>query len=154
MDGGNHATVEQVVFEGCTPIFRVRSLPASIEYYLHALGFKLDWQHADFFASVSRGRFHLFLSQGDQGNPGGWVWVGVSDVEALHAEYRASGAKIRHPPTNYQWAYEMQVEDLDGNVLRLGSEPKQNTPVGEWLDMNGVRWILSPEQEWHRADHQ
>jgi hypothetical protein len=34
----------------------------------------------------------------------------------------------------------MQVEDLDGNVLRLGSEPKENEPFGEWLDMNGRVW--------------
>jgi ketosteroid isomerase-like protein len=41
---------------------------------------------------------------------------------------------------NYAWAYEMQVEDLDGSVLRLGSEPKENEPIGEWLDMHGCRW--------------
>jgi hypothetical protein len=46
-----------------------------------------------------------------------------------------SGAKIRHPPTNYSWALEMQVEDLDGNVLRLGSAPRTGEPDGEWLDM-------------------
>jgi hypothetical protein len=28
------------------------------------------------------------------------------------------------PPTNFPWALEMHVEDPDGNVLRLGSEPK------------------------------
>lgn len=31
---------------------------------------------------------------------------------------------IRHLPTYYPGAYEMQVEDLDGNVLRFGSDPK------------------------------
>jgi hypothetical protein len=63
--------------------------------------------------------------------------VGVDDADALLHEYRATGAKIRHAPTNYPWAYEMQVEDLDGNVLRLGSEPKTSEPAGEWLDMRG-----------------
>jgi hypothetical protein len=28
------------------------------------------------------------------------------------------------PPTNFPWALEMQVKDPDGNVLRIGSEPK------------------------------
>jgi hypothetical protein len=32
----------------------------------------------------------------------------------------------------------MQVEDLDGNVLRLGSEPKSDQAVGEWLDMVAI----------------
>jgi len=142
-----------VTFEGGNPIFRVRSLPASIDYYVRVLGFKVDWQDPGIMASVSRGRFHLFLCEGDQGNPGSWVWVGVSDAEALCAGYRASGAKIRHPPTNYAWAYEMQVEDLDGNVLRMGSEPKPNEPFGEWLDMRGDVWAPNPEGGWTRKRH-
>jgi hypothetical protein len=75
---------------------------------------------------VSRGKGHLFLCRGDQGHPGHWIWVGVGDADGLLQEYRSSGAKIRHLPTNYPWAYEKEVEDLDGNVLRLGSEPKEN----------------------------
>jgi hypothetical protein len=34
----------------------------------------------------------------------------------------------------------MQVEDLDGNVLRLGSDPKKGTPYGAFLDASGVLW--------------
>lgn len=127
---------------------RVKNAAASIQYYVKILGFKKDWQFPEgespFFASVSRGRCHIFLSEGDQGNPGAWVWIGVEDADALLNEYRSSGAKIRHPPTNYSWAYEMQVEDLDGNVLRLGSEPKKDQPTGEWLDMNGKVWPPQP----------
>ncbi|HLH09140.1 MAG TPA: hypothetical protein VKW78_18020 [Terriglobales bacterium] len=63
------------------------------------------------------------------------MWVGVEDAGALFEEYRASEAKIRHPPTNYDWAYEMQVEDLDGNVLRMGSEPKDGH-----LLVSGLTW--------------
>ncbi len=138
-------------FEGITPIFRVRSVAASIEYYVKILGFKVDWGDGEkFFASVSRSRCHIFLSKGDQGNAGGWVWIGVGDAEALFKEYRASGAKIRHAPTNYEWAYEMQVEDLDGNVLRMGSEPKADKPFGEWLDMRGDVWVTKNDGGWAR----
>ena len=28
------------------------------------------------------------------------------------------------PPTTFPWALEMQIEDPDGNVLRIGSDPK------------------------------
>jgi catechol 2,3-dioxygenase-like lactoylglutathione lyase family enzyme len=129
-----------VGFEGVCPILRVASVKASLDYYVTNLGFKIDWTTA-LFASVSRGRTHIFLSQGDQGHPGSWVWIGVEDAATLFEEYRGSGAKIRHPPTNYQWAYEMQVEDLDGNVLRLGSDPREDQPIGEWLDMQGRRWL-------------
>jgi hypothetical protein len=30
---------------------------------------------------------------------------------------------------------------LDGNVLRIGSDSKNDQPVGEWLDMRGDRWV-------------
>jgi len=141
-----------VTFEGGNPIFRVGSLAASIEYYVRVLGFKLDWENPGIMASMSRGRFGLFLCEGDQGNPGSWVWIGVSDAEALFKEYRAKGAKVRHPPTNYAWTYEMQVEDPDGNVLRLGSEPKTDQPIGEWLDMRGHVWVMAPGGGWKRVE--
>jgi hypothetical protein len=112
------------------------------------LGFKVDFYET--IASVSRGRW-LFLVQGDQGNPGTWVWVGVSDVDALYEEYQRKGAKIRQPPTNFPWACEMQVEDPDGNVLRLGSEPKPNQPFGPWRDMRGDLWAMMPGGEWVRT---
>jgi catechol 2,3-dioxygenase-like lactoylglutathione lyase family enzyme len=148
---GTHThTPGDLTFGGSNPILPVQNLAASIDYYVQRLGFKVDWQ-GPYFASVSRGRCSLFLSEGDQGQPGAWVWIGVADVDAVFEEYRNSGAKLRHPPTNYEWACEMQVEDPDGNVLRLGSEPKAGQPTGEWLDMHGVRWAPA-DGGWKRAE--
>jgi catechol 2,3-dioxygenase-like lactoylglutathione lyase family enzyme len=140
-----------VGFEGVNPILRVQDLAASLDYYVRTLGFAINWQ-GPYFASVKRGRCDIFLSQDDQGHLGGWVWIGVGDADALLAEYRRSGAKIRHLPTNYDWAYEMQVEDLDGNVLRLGSDQKKDQPTGEWLDMNGHRWLPQGNGHWKREE--
>lgn len=141
-----------IPFGGVTPVFRVANVKASVDYYISVLGFKLDWGDLDGvgFASVSRGRCHIFLCEGDQGHPGAWVWIDAVDAAAVYEEYLAKGAKIRHPPTNYEWAYEMQVEDLDGNVLRLGSDAKTDQPIGEWLDMRGDAWVKvkSPDGGW------
>ncbi len=138
-------------FHPATPIFRVGSLDASVAYYVDVLGFRVDWGDR-FFSSVTRGRCTLFLSEGDQGHPGGWVWIGVGDAAALHEELLAKGARVRHPPTNYAWALEMQVEDLDGNVLRFGSDPVEGRPFGEWLDAKGVRWAPVDGGGWRQAD--
>jgi len=124
---------------GATPIFRVRSLRASLDYYVTVLGFTLEWE-AGGIASVARDRCRIFLSEGDQSAAPVWVWIGVADAGALAETLRRQGAIIRHPPTNYPWAYEMQVAEPDGNVLRLGSEPLAGEPVGEWLDASGRRW--------------
>jgi hypothetical protein len=37
----------------------------------------------------------------------------------------------------------MQVEDLDGNVLRVGCEPRPDRPFGPWRDMRGDFWTLT-----------
>lgn len=126
------------------PILRVENLEASLGYYVRVLGFEVNWQSPGIIASVSRDRCCIFLCEGDQGQAGGWTWIGVTDVEPLFAEFVARGARVRHPPTNYEWACEMQIEDPDGNVLRFGSDPKPDQPFGEWLDMHGNRWIKSP----------
>lgn len=141
----------RTTFGGAAPIFRVARLAASLEYYVTVLGFNIDWEQAG-IASISRDRCCLFLSQGDQGHPGGWTWIGVGDAEAVFEELRAKGARVRHPPTNYSWALEMQIEDLDGNVLRLGSGPRTGEPVGEWLDMQGEAWVQSADGDWTRVD--
>ena len=124
------------------PIFYVTNLKASLEYYVHALGFKIDWEDGN-FVSVSRDRCCLFLCEGNQGHPGTWTWIGVGDAGAVAAEYGESKANIRQQPTNFPWAYEMQVEDPDGNVLRFGSEPRKDEPFGLFLDMNRRLWPVS-----------
>ncbi len=135
-------------FSGAAPIFRVASLSASVEYYVTVLGFKIDWEEAPIITSVSRDRCCLFLVQGDQGNPGAWAWIGVGDCDLLFEELRAKGARIRHPPTNYYWGLEMQVEDLDGNVLRLASDRRKDSPNGPWLDMHRRAWVQAPDGTW------
>ncbi len=126
-------------FGPAAPIFCVANVVASVDYYVGKLGFKVNWQ-VDGFASVSRDKCTIFLCQQDQGHVGAWTWIGVTDADVLAAELTASGAAIRNPPTNYPWAYEMQVQDPDGNVLRFGSDPRKDEPFGMFLDMHGRFW--------------
>ena len=150
MASAEPAKPPEVGFEVATPILRVENLATSLDYYTRVLGFKIPWQDRE-VACVVRGKVSIFLCQGDQGHSGGWVWVGVEDTDALREEYRRTGARVRHEPANYPWAYEMQVQDPDGNVLRIGSEPKRDLPRGEWLDMDGDLWAPMPDGSWRRA---
>jgi catechol 2,3-dioxygenase-like lactoylglutathione lyase family enzyme len=118
--------VPRAQFEHAHPILSVADLSRSLRYYVEVLGFaNADWGGDD-FTCVSRDGASIYLSQGDQGHAGTWVWVGVSDIGVLHEEYIASGAAIVEPPTSYGWAYEMRVQDPDGHVLRFGSDPRDD----------------------------
>ncbi len=85
------ATGNKLAFGGVTPVLRVASVVASLDYYTRALGFEINFkfpnESAPFFASVSRGRCDLFLSEGDQGNPGSWVWIDGVEVERVYEEF-------------------------------------------------------------------
>lgn len=115
-------------FGGAQPILSVRDLSASVRYYTDILGFKnAEWGN-DSFTAVMRDKAGIYLCQGEQGQSGTWAWVGVEDASLLYQEYKNNGARIRMTPHNFPWAYEFHVEDLDGHVLRLGSEPLEDRP--------------------------
>ena len=127
-------------FRSPVPVFRVKDVGASIAYYLQALGFELRWGAGEGFACVAREKCSIFLTNDNQSRPRMWVWIGVEDVRALHAQYVASGARIRNPPNNFEWALEMQIEDLDGNVLRIGSDAEKRATPRRMRDADGIAW--------------
>ena len=64
--------------------------------------------------------------------PGCWLWMGFDgDIFALYEKLRSAGVKIKLPPTNFSWAYEMQIEDPDGHVLRFGTSPSDKEPFAD-----------------------
>ena len=115
-------------FERSEPILSVRDVEASVRYYTDILGFRnAEWGN-EFFTAVSRDNASIMLCKDRQGQPGTWLWLGVEDVSVAYEEYKKNGARIRMTPHNFPWAHEMHVEDLDGHVLRIGSEPLENAP--------------------------
>jgi catechol 2,3-dioxygenase-like lactoylglutathione lyase family enzyme len=112
-------------FESAVPILNVTNVSASIAYYVEKLGFlkEWDWGTPPTFGCVYRDGVRIFLCQGGQGGRGTWLSIFVADVDALHEDYRRRGAIIRQAPTNFPWGVrEMNVEDLDGHRLRIGSD--------------------------------
>jgi uncharacterized glyoxalase superfamily protein PhnB len=112
-------------FECVVPILNVKNFPAALEYYVEKLGFrkKWDWGNPPTFGCVTRGKVAIFLCEGAQGKPGTWMSIFTDDVDALHEEYQSRGAIIRQAPANMPWGTrEMNVEDLDGHRLRMGSD--------------------------------
>jgi predicted enzyme related to lactoylglutathione lyase len=114
----------RIYYENSQPILRVENMETALRFYVDVLGFTNVAWGTDEFTSVNRDRAGIYLCRGGQGRGGAWVWLGVDDVEVIYQDLKQRGVPIRMAPTNYPWALEMHLEDPDGNVLRLGSEPK------------------------------
>ncbi|HSI62679.1 MAG TPA: VOC family protein [Candidatus Saccharimonadia bacterium] len=112
----------------CTiPVLPVSHLARSIAFYTDVLGFKLDWGGGDedTICSVSRDGCAIMLDQREAAAAPAWVWIGLED-DSLFDLYTSKGVRVRQQPRNFSWAYEMKFEDLDGNVLWLGTEPRKD----------------------------
>jgi predicted enzyme related to lactoylglutathione lyase len=106
--------------ENTIPVLAVRDLDRSIGFYRHVLGFALEW-NAGPICSVGRDGCSIMLQSQETPVPG-TVWIGIDD-DTVFKNIEQSGAKIFQPPSNKPWAYEMKIEDPDGNILWLGAEP-------------------------------
>ena len=118
--------------ENVTPILNVRDINKSLAFYVDILGFKNSEWGDNNFTSITRDRMGLYLCKGQQGASGTWIWIGFDgDIFLLYESLKSKGAKIKLPPTNFSWAYELQVEDPDGHVLRFGTDPNSNEPFAD-----------------------
>ena len=41
--------------------------------------------------------------------------------------------------------------DLDGDVLRIGSDPEKDKPLGLWMDADGIRWKHLGDQKYEQS---
>ena len=115
--------------ENVTPILNVKDMSLSLAFYVGILGFKNAEWGDDNFTSINRDNTGLYLCKGGQGVSGTWIWMGFDgDIFSLHRKLKSEGVKIKLPPTNFSWAYEMQIEDPDGHVLRFGTDPIDKEP--------------------------
>jgi catechol 2,3-dioxygenase-like lactoylglutathione lyase family enzyme len=118
--------------ENVAPVLYVKDMALTLSFYVDILGFKnADWGDEK-FTCINRDNTELYLCKGGQGCPGTWVWIGFDgDIFSLHESLEAKGVKIKLPPTNFSWAYEMQVEDPNGHVLRFGTDPSDKEPFSD-----------------------
>jgi catechol 2,3-dioxygenase-like lactoylglutathione lyase family enzyme len=118
--------------ENIAPVLNVADMSRSLAFYVNVLGFSnADWGTQE-FTLVGRDNSGIYLCEGGQGGPGTWVWIGFDgDIFSLHEKLKSERVKIKLPPTNFSWAYEMQVEDPDGHVLRFGTDPDATKPFSD-----------------------
>jgi uncharacterized glyoxalase superfamily protein PhnB len=112
----------------CAPVFVVSNVEASLAHYASALGFEVSFRYGEptYYAGVCRGNvaIHLQCASRTPRPPGAsQLSVFVDSADAIYAELRERGARIRREPATYPYGLrDFDVEDLDGNVLVFGSE--------------------------------
>jgi catechol 2,3-dioxygenase-like lactoylglutathione lyase family enzyme len=112
----------------------VHDVDDAIAFYCGRLGFHEDMHPAPTFAMLSRGDLRLVLSapgggpgggaampDGTVPAPGGWnrFMIEVDDLEAMVAELRAHGAKLRNEIVTGVGGNQVLVEDPSGNPVEL-----------------------------------
>lgn len=111
---------------GAAPVLTVQNIAASIEYDRDVLGFDVTFRYGTpvFYACLCRNdvNLHLIAAEKTERLPGdSAVSVFVDNVDELHAELSAKGAKVLKAPENYDYGMrEFNVIDLDGNQLFFG----------------------------------
>jgi hypothetical protein len=107
------------VDEEVIPILHVEDAARAVGWY-ERLGFAKQWEHRfeaelPAFVEVIRGRVRLFLSEHEgDARPDTLVYIRVRDVDAIAAEFGVQ-------PEDAPWAREIELCDLDGNRLRIGT---------------------------------
>ena len=115
---------------GAATVFTVRDIAKGAAYYRDALGFSVTFEYGEptFYVCLCRDEvsLHLIAAQQTKRLPGnGSVCVFVKDVDSLHAELVARGAKVIKPPQTYDYGMrDFDVVDPDGNQLTFGMESR------------------------------
>ena len=123
-------------FFGVVPVFLVDDVVAAAEYYRDVLGFEVDFIYGEpaMYASVSRDDAIINFSRSEPSGrrnsisaagagSGVDAYVVVSDVDDLHEELTAHGARVVAAPASQDYGMrEFVLEDPNGYRLALAEE--------------------------------
>jgi uncharacterized glyoxalase superfamily protein PhnB len=117
------------------PQFFTTDIPRTLAYYQGKLGFEClgTWQDPPVYAIVARDQraIHFRCAEPPTANPDKYAdelldaYLFVEDVDALYAEYAATGVEFTREIANTPWrSREFVVKDCDGRLLAFGSNLK------------------------------
>ena len=112
-------------------VFAARDVAASIAYYRDILGFRVAFEYGEptYYVGLCRDEvsLHVIAATETSRLPGNAApCVFVDNVDELHEEFAARGARIPKPPQDYPYGMrDFDVIDPDGNQLTFGMESKR-----------------------------
>jgi catechol 2,3-dioxygenase-like lactoylglutathione lyase family enzyme len=116
------------LFDRIAPIIPVRDLDAALDRY-RRLGFAVrSYEGGERYGFVDRDRVSLHVTESaghDPATTASMVYLYVSDVDAVHAEWARAGVEGRlSAPRDTPWGLrEFAYVDPDGTLHRVGTLP-------------------------------
>jgi predicted enzyme related to lactoylglutathione lyase len=106
-------------------VLAVRDLANSTAYFVDVLGFSREWADADNWQSLIRDGVRLMLGRcpdalpaAELGDHSYFGFFATDDVDALHKEIAARGARILSGPADKPWGWrEMAVGSPEGHRM-------------------------------------
>ena len=94
---------------------------AAIAHYRDVLGFRVNYEQSD-IGVMDRDAVRVLLIARTERHTGiGSAYIYVRNADELHAEMRASGARVLDEPVSHPWGLrDFHVVDLDENRLTFG----------------------------------
>ena len=110
-------------------VLAVKDLPVSVTFYCEKLGFTIDFE-VDGWCFLSRGSFRLMLGSCPDEVPARQIndhsyfaYIGVSEIDDLHDEFRTRGVASLRAPENKPWGMrEFMVTTPDGHRMMFGQD--------------------------------
>jgi predicted enzyme related to lactoylglutathione lyase len=123
----------QAKLTASSAVLLVRDVVAAANHYRDAMGFQYDrfWGEPPSFVILKRDGMYVMLRQADDPRHvvPHWtvadklwnVYFWVSDVDALHKEFKERGARIDYGPCDQPYGCrEFGTQDLDGHDIGFG----------------------------------
>ena len=123
-----------VSFLKTIPLLRIFDVGKAKEFYVHFLGFAVDWEHrfdeaSPAYIQISRGDLLLHLT-GHHGDccPGSTVFVWMGGIDEFHRDLSSKGYKSMRPgiETTFYGARCVEVIDPFGNRIRFNESLEQD----------------------------
>ena len=126
-----------VGFTDVTPCLKTRDLAATVDFYVNVLGFVVDTVHPSetpTLCILDHETVHLAFVTDPQNwyqepRLAGQLWIGVTDVMAMHARVVEKGVTVEWGPEVYTYGRrEFAIKDNNGYLLAF-SEPTSDPPT-------------------------
>jgi len=129
------STLRKARLNSAAAVFITPDVRRTAEYYRDVLGFRVveHYDAEEAFAAIYRDSIEILLVQARRGEfapnrvrygAGFDIYLApgtLQGVDALHAEWKAKGARIQHEPAMTSYGtYEFVVEDADGRLIGIG----------------------------------